>query len=193
MSLSHAFSVSQTPPKPATSPANTADFGFGSSAAIHQYAGHAYTIARITDQISRWYSRYHARKTDKSIDIGPIRLCGAILTTAACLLSTQSAAQQSFPWTTALVTQTAGTVTLGGTFQTALAANGNRKGCLVQNTSSRTLLVYVGTLGDATTLNAAQVAPGGVFACGSGPIVATQAVNVTTTTTSDPFVVLSMQ
>lgn len=80
MSRSHTFSVSQTPPKPAISPAISAALGFGSSAAIHQYAGHAYPIARIVDQISRWYSRYQAAT---ALDMS-LQFCrGTALTTSA--------------------------------------------------------------------------------------------------------------
>lgn len=87
-------------------------------------------------------------------------------------------------------TQAAGTITLGGTFQTALAASATRKGCLVQNTSTHTMTVYVGLLASATSTNAFQVVPGGTFSCAAqAGIVVSDAINVTTSTTADTFVV----
>lgn len=88
----------------------------------------------------------------------------------------------------AATTQTAGTITLGGTFQTALAASANRKGCMIQNTGVRTLHVFFGPLAGATTAKAIQVAPGGAVSCSVGGIVLTDAVNVVTTTTADTYV-----
>lgn len=86
-------------------------------------------------------------------------------------------------------TQAAGTVTLGGTFQTALASSGTRVGCTIQNTSIHTMYVYVGTLGSATTGNSFQVAPMGLFRCDAGSIVLTGTINLTTSTTADTFVI----
>lgn len=87
-------------------------------------------------------------------------------------------------------TQTASTVTLGGTFQTAIAANASRKGCTIQNTSAlaEPLLVYFGTLGDATTGNSFSLPSGASINCYAGLIVLTGAVNVTAATTGHAFV-----
>lgn len=93
--------------------------------------------------------------------------------------------------TGATSTQAAGTITLGATFQTALASSATRLGCSLQNTSTHTLYVYVGTLGSATTANSFQVPPNGMFYCNTGQIVVTGAINVTTSTTSDTYVVAS--
>lgn len=83
------------------------------------------------------------------------------------------------------------TVTLGATFQTALAASSTRLGCTLQNTSTHTMYVYVGTLGSATTGNSFQVPPNGTFSCNAGPVVLTGAVNLTTSTTADTYVIAS--
>lgn len=118
-------------------------------------------------------------------------LASATLTTFPAPVSAQ---QLFFPWAPATATQTAGTVTVGGTFQTILAANTGRKGCLIQNTSTHTMSIYVGTLADATAAKSIQVAAsGGSFACNLGPIVLTGDVNATTSTNGDAFVVLSAQ
>ena len=114
------------------------------------------------------------------------------------LLTTVPASAQAlyFPWVAVTVTQSAGTITAGGAFQTALAANSARKGCLIQNTSSHTMSVFVGTLGSATTGASIQLGttiPTSLFYCNAGPAVMTQDINVETSTTSDTFVVLSMQ
>ena len=85
--------------------------------------------------------------------------------------------------------QTGGTITTGGTFQSAAAAEPNRKGCLVQNTSARTLYVFFGATASATTANSFQVAPGGSISCNPGGTVLTANIAVTTSTTSDTYVI----
>lgn len=86
-------------------------------------------------------------------------------------------------------TQSAGTITAGNTFQTIAAANIGRKFCLLQNTSTRVIYVYVGTLGDAATLKSFQVAAnGGTWTCNFPDYVVPGTINITTTTTADPFV-----
>jgi len=100
-----------------------------------------------------------------------------------------------YPWWSATTTQAAGTITTGGTFQTALAASTGRHGCLIQNQSSHVMFVYMGTLANATEAKSYQItALGGVkdtFPCNQGPFVLTDAVNITTSANSDPYVVLS--
>jgi hypothetical protein len=83
-----------------------------------------------------------------------------------------------------------GTITLGGTFQQWLPQNANRTGCYLQNTSTHTLFVFLGATATASLTNTIQVAPGGAFSCASpgGTIVVTDAIQITTSTTSDPFV-----
>jgi hypothetical protein len=80
-------------------------------------------------------------------------------------------------------TDASGTVTLGGTYQTAIAASSIRKGCLIQNptTAVEALNVRVG----ATTVF--NLLAGGTFSCASGSIVVTDAITITAPTTGHAF------
>jgi len=77
-----------------------------------------------------------------------------------------------------------GTVTLGGTYQTVLASNSSRKGCLIQNptTATEVLSVKVGTMAQPYTL-----AAGAAFSCNNGPVVVTDTITLTAATTSHAF------
>ena len=90
--------------------------------------------------------------------------------------------------------QTGGTVTTGGTFQTALAANPARTSCLIPNTSSDTAYVYWLPSGTPTQLNSLPIKPGGAFSCinPSGAPIRT-AIQWMTSTTGDTFVVTENQ
>lgn len=82
-------------------------------------------------------------------------------------------------------TDISGTVTLGGTYQTALAANTARKGCLIQNptTATEILSVKVGTMATAYSLPI-----GATFSCASaGGLIVTDAITLTAATTSHAF------
>lgn len=92
---------------------------------------------------------------------------------------------------TSAATQASGTITLGNAFQTALADSSTRKDCVLQNTASHVMYVYVGLLADATLVKSFQVNPGGVFYCGGDLSVVADAINITTSTTADPFVILN--
>ena len=84
-----------------------------------------------------------------------------------------------------------GTIATGGTFQSVMAADLNRTGCIIQNTSQRTMYVYFGATASATTGNSFQVPAGGSIYCGAGgngTLALTDNVAITTTTTSDTFV-----
>ncbi len=91
----------------------------------------------------------------------------------------------------ATTTTTNSTIATGNTFQTALAASGTRKGCLIQNTSSETMYFYFGTLGSATLSNSIQIISGQSISCNSGGVVLTDAVNVTGPTTGNTYVLIS--
>lgn len=86
-------------------------------------------------------------------------------------------------------TTTSGTVTTANTYQSILAADSARKGCLVQNTSTATELLFIGAPGSATAANSFTLAAGGTFSCASGPIIVTDQLSVTSGTTGSPFVV----
>jgi len=84
-----------------------------------------------------------------------------------------------------------GTIGTGGTFQSIMAADLNRTGCIIQNTSTHTMYVYFGATASATTSNTFQVAAGGTIYCGAGGnsvVALTDNVAITTSATSDTFV-----
>lgn len=89
----------------------------------------------------------------------------------------------------ATTTQTGTTVTTGGTFQSALASSGTRKGCGIFNPPDATEFLYVffGATGSATTSNAIKLAAGQSVSCGAPGIVLTDNVAVTATTTGHAF------
>jgi hypothetical protein len=85
------------------------------------------------------------------------------------------------------------TIATGGTFQTLLASNSARKGCLIQNPTTATEPLYVSVgiaTGSATLAKAFSLAPGATFRCANGPIVATDNIAVTAPTTAHAFVEL---
>lgn len=82
-----------------------------------------------------------------------------------------------------------GTITTGNTFQTLMAADPNRTGCIIQNTGTHTMYVYFGATANATTSNSLQVVAGGSIYCSaSGVLGLTDNVAITTSTSTDPFV-----
>lgn len=91
------------------------------------------------------------------------------------------------------VTSTNGstTITTGNTFQTLLASNAARKGCLIQNpiAATETLFVSVGVAtGSATTASSFGLSPGSAFSCAAGSNVITDNIAVTAATTAHAFV-----
>lgn len=81
-------------------------------------------------------------------------------------------------------TDISGTITVGGTFQTAAASSGTRNNCTVQNPSSATesLKVKIGTMAQAF-----ELAPGQAISALNGNVVATDAITVTATTAGHIF------
>lgn len=77
-----------------------------------------------------------------------------------------------------------GTVTLGGTYQTAAAANAGRQNCTIQNPSSATesLKVKIGAMAQPYELAAGQA-----VSTLNGTVTATDAITVTAATTSHAF------
>ncbi len=90
-------------------------------------------------------------------------------------------------------TNASGTVTLGGTFQSVLAANSARRGCLIQNPSTATEVLYVffGANASATTSNSIMLTAGSSVNCASDGVVLTDNVSVTGATTSHAFIAMS--
>lgn len=85
-------------------------------------------------------------------------------------------------------TTTSGTITTANTYQSILAADSARKGCLVQNTSTATELLFIGAPGSATAANSFTLAAGGTFSCASGSIVVTDQLSMTSSTAGSTFV-----
>lgn len=77
-------------------------------------------------------------------------------------------------------TDISGTVTAGGTYQTVLASNGMRKGCLIENptTATEVISVKVGTMATPFTVSA-----GGVFLCQGTGVTVTDTITLTAATT----------
>lgn len=94
---------------------------------------------------------------------------------------------------TATSTNGSTTVTTGGTFQSVLASNASRKGCLIQNPAAATesLFVFFGANASATTANSFSLAAGAAISCNAGGYVLTDNVSVTGATTAHAFVVNS--
>lgn len=89
-------------------------------------------------------------------------------------------------------TTTNGTVATANTFQSALAANANRKGCAIYNNSANAELVFLGAPGSATAASAIPLPAGGSFNCGSFQgIVLTDQISITSATAGSSFVVVS--
>jgi hypothetical protein len=86
----------------------------------------------------------------------------------------------TFPALVATVTQTGGAATTAGTFQTALAQNLLRHGCVIQNTSAATEFVSVNP--SPTEAVSRQLAAGAVYQC-----VSTQAVEITSGTAAAAY------
>lgn len=86
-------------------------------------------------------------------------------------------------------TNDSGTVATGSTFQTAIAASASRLGCLVQNptTASEVLFVYFGTNASATTAKSVTLGPGASISCVAGGTVLTDNVSVTAATSTHAF------
>ena len=89
-------------------------------------------------------------------------------------------------------TDSSGTVTAGGSFQTVLALNTSRHGCLIQNptTATEVLYVYYGS-GTPATTTAVSLAAGASFSCAAGGIVPSDLVAVEAATTGHAFIAKS--
>lgn len=89
-------------------------------------------------------------------------------------------------------TTTNGSVATANTFQSALAANANRRGCAIYNNSASAELIYLGAPGSASAANGIPLPAGNAFNCGSFQgIVLTDQVSITSATAGATFVVVS--
>ena len=113
----------------------------------------------------------------------------ALIVLFSLLAAIPSVAQQTKQATKITpLSQTAGTVTTGGTFQQVLAANPQRSSCSVQNTGTHVGYVWWMGSGSPTLLNSYQLVAGSTWRCeqSSGAVIRT-AIQYTTGTTADPF------
>jgi hypothetical protein len=94
-------------------------------------------------------------------------------------------------------TDDGGTITLGGTSQTAIASNTSRKGCWIQNPVSATEDLYVSSTAAAVTTagtpDDADLAPGGSWSCLQGGNIITAAIRVNAVTTGHAYIAKSTQ
>jgi len=111
------------------------------------------------------------------------RLLGGLLLTFVLL--GHSVAQQVSQSATTVYNST---ITVTNTFQTLLADNSDRKGCLLQNQGSH--VMYVGVNGSPTTSNSFIVQAGQTFSCLAPGIRVTQLLQITGTS-GDAFVLWS--
>lgn len=88
-------------------------------------------------------------------------------------------------------TPASGTITTANTFQSVLAPNTSRNGCLIQNTSAVTEYAFLGAPGSATTATSVQIPSGGSLSCNSPGLVITDQISLTAGTTGAAFVVVS--
>lgn len=116
----------------------------------------------------------------------------AALLCAAAVAAEAQQAVRTIPLTTT-TTAVGGSITTGNAFQSVLAANSNRHGCMLQNTSAHTLYVFAGANTDATTAKSMQISPGNFFYCpsASGGTVIGDNISVTTSTAGDTYVMWS--
>ena len=109
------------------------------------------------------------------------------LLTLACAVPTLALAQNA----PASSTNASGTITTGGAFQTLIAPNAaaNRKGCLIQNPTTATEVLYV-NVGSASpsTANSFSLAAGASFSCNAAGVTVSDTISVEAATTSHAFV-----
>lgn len=94
-------------------------------------------------------------------------------------------------------TDKGGTITVGGTSQTAIAANTSRKGCWIQNPVNATEDLYVSSTAAAVTTagtpDDADLGPGGSWSCVQGGVVIQTAIRVNAVTATHAFIAKESQ
>lgn len=86
-------------------------------------------------------------------------------------------------------TSTAGTVAAANAFQTVLVSDFTRKGCLVVNTGTATLLVAFGNAPSVAT--AIPLPVGGTASCNFSVVVLTDRVSVSSPTAGNAYFVIA--
>lgn len=91
--------------------------------------------------------------------------------------------------TNALSSDASGSVTTGGTYQTALVQNLTRKNCTIQNNdASKVEPLFVSIASSPTVANSYALQYGDSFSCTSGNVVMGDAIKVSAATTGHTFV-----
>jgi hypothetical protein len=90
--------------------------------------------------------------------------------------------------TAVLATDFSGVLTLGGTSETVIAANANRKGFLIQNPPTEIESLFVDFGIAAAPGTAIELAPGQIFPPNGSPYVTTQSINVVAATTGHVYI-----
>lgn len=111
----------------------------------------------------------------------------AILFVGLLIVSEAQAQSQNWPFAYAGTTSDSGTVTTGGTSQTAIAANPGRRGFCVENPGGATEDLFF-DFGRAASLTASFDLVKGNWFCQFGPGVWTGTVTVNATTTAHAFI-----
>ena len=141
-----------------------------------------YTVPAMAQQSS---AQVYATCGTAPYVAGQIRLNTQDTTGASCIHATVSATVTVAPATT---TNASGTIATGGVFQSILASNAARVGCLVQNptTATEPLYVFFGLNASATTAKSISLAAGASVNCAVGGLgVATDNVSATATNSGE--------
>ncbi len=88
-----------------------------------------------------------------------------------------------------LSTTVSGSVATANVFQTILPQNLSRRGCLIVNTGSASMLVALGS--SPVVATAIPVAAGGSFGCSAGGVVVADQLSATSATAGNTFAVIS--
>lgn len=80
------------------------------------------------------------------------------------------------------------TITAGGSYQTLLASNTSRRGCLIQNPATATETLFVNVGGADTNATSYTVSPGFAFNCWTGNFTISDKIDVSAATTGHAFV-----
>lgn len=145
------------------------------------------TLLAVAGAAAFFASAAHAKQTAPSYQTST----GNTLNAQGVFLLNTDGTSGSIPVRTTSTT-TNGSVATANTFQSALAANANRRGCAIYNNSASAELIYLGAPGSASVANAIPLPAGGAFNCGGFQgIVLTDQVSITSATAGATFVVVS--
>ena len=89
----------------------------------------------------------------------------------------------------AQTTLTGATIVQSAVYQSALASNGLRKGCAIQNRSDTSMRVFIGAPTAATDDTAFDLPAGGIFSCTSGSMVITDQISIAGNLAGAPYTV----